>query len=130
MEYGRMRLGYRFTRSHLQGAAPSAQAPGQRVRITIRWSVAFGLDLFVHEDAWATSPTLSAVLRSDRAVQVSLTIMRTSVKLRQILAPHRDLARKVEEHDKQIAILFDTLQELLAAPATKKNLIGYIHPND
>ncbi len=46
---------------------------------------------------------LSSVLRSKRAVQVNVAIMRTFVKLRQILATHRDLARKVEEHDRQIA---------------------------
>ena len=74
---------------------------------------------------------LSAVLRSERAVQVSLAIIRTFVKLREILATHRDLARKVEEHDRQIAVLFDSLRKLLASPdAPKKHPIGYIHPKD
>jgi hypothetical protein len=74
---------------------------------------------------------LSAVLRSDRAVQVSLTIMRTFVRLRQLLASNRERARKVQEHDQKIAILFDTVQKLLTPPnPPKKNPIGYIHPKD
>jgi hypothetical protein len=70
---------------------------------------------------------LSAVLRSERAVQVSLAIIRTFVRLREILATHRDLARKVEEHDRQITVLFSALQNLLAAPEPpEKDPIGYI----
>lgn len=72
---------------------------------------------------------LSSVLRSKRAVQVNIAIVRTFVKLRQLLASHRELARKIEEHDQQIAILFDTVQKLLTPPnPPKKNPIGYIRP--
>lgn len=46
--------------------------------------------------------------------------MRTFVKLRETLATHRDLARKVEEHDRQIAVLFDSLRKLLV-PDVPKN---------
>ena len=63
---------------------------------------------------------LSAVLRSERAVQVSLAIMRTFVKLREILATHGDLARKVEEHDRQIGALIGAVQSLLAPPDLPK----------
>jgi hypothetical protein len=74
---------------------------------------------------------LSSVLRSKRAAQVNVAIMRTFVKLREILATHKDLARKVVEHDRQIAVLLDTVQKLLAAPdPPKKNPIGYIRPKD
>jgi phage regulator Rha-like protein len=70
---------------------------------------------------------LSSVLRSDRAAEVNVAIMRTFVRLREILATHRDLARKVEEHDRQIAVLFDSLQKLLAPPnPPKKHPIGYV----
>src|SRR6266849_9024945 len=41
---------------------------------------------------------LSSVLRSKAAIQVNVAIMRTFVKVREILATHRDLARKVQEH--------------------------------
>jgi hypothetical protein len=74
---------------------------------------------------------LSSVLRSKRAVQVNIAIMRTFVKLRAMLASHRNLARKIEEHDRQIAVLFDTIQRLLAPPSSaKKHPIGYITPKD
>ena len=73
---------------------------------------------------------LSSVLRSKRAAQVNVAIMRTFVRLRQLLATNRDLARKVQEHDQNIAVLFDAVQKLLAPPETKKNPIGYIHPKD
>jgi hypothetical protein len=73
---------------------------------------------------------LSSVLHSKRAAQVNVAIMRTFVRLRQLLATNRDLARKVQEHDQKIAVLFDAVQKLLAPPATKKNPIGYIHPKD
>lgn len=73
---------------------------------------------------------LSSVLRSKKAAQINIEIIRAFVKLREILATHRDLARKVEQHDRQIAVLFDSLQKLLVPPASKKNPIGYIHPKD
>lgn len=74
---------------------------------------------------------LSSVLHSDRAADVNVAIMRTFVKLRQILATHKDLARKVEDHDRQIAVLFDTVRKLLASPdPPKKNPIGFVPPKD
>lgn len=74
---------------------------------------------------------LSSVLRSERAIEVNIAIMRAFVKLRQVLASHRALARKIEEHDEQIAVLFETVQKLLAPPhPPKKNPIGYITPKD
>jgi hypothetical protein len=73
---------------------------------------------------------LSSVLHSDRAADVNLAIIRTFVKLREILATHKDLARKVEQHDQQIAILFDRLLKLLAPPNPPKHPIGYIPPKD
>ena len=38
---------------------------------------------------------LSSVLKSDRAVQVNIAIMRAFVRLRQVMATHKDLARKI-----------------------------------
>lgn len=73
---------------------------------------------------------LSSVLRSERAVEINVAIIRTFVKVRQILATNKDLARKVQEHDHKIAILFKTVEKLLAAPPVKKNPIGYIRPKD
>ena len=73
---------------------------------------------------------LSSVLRSARAAEVNIAIIRTFVKLRENLATHKYLARKVEQHDQQIAILFDRLQQLLAPPNPPKHPIGYIPPKD
>ena len=74
---------------------------------------------------------LSSVLRSKRAVQVNIAIIRTFVRIRQILASNRELARKVQEHDRQIATLFDAVEKLLSPPPPpKKNPIGYIRPRN
>jgi ORF6N domain len=74
---------------------------------------------------------LSSVLRSKRAAQVNVAIMRTFVKVRQILSSNRDLARKVQEHDRQIAILFEAAENLLTPPASpKKHPVGYVHPRE
>src|ERR1700719_4263496 len=73
---------------------------------------------------------LSSILRSKRAAQVNVAIMRTFVKLREMLATNEELARKVSQHDRQIAVLFDHVQKMLAPAPTKKNPIGYIHPKD
>ncbi|MBM4032176.1 MAG: ORF6N domain-containing protein [Planctomycetes bacterium] len=73
---------------------------------------------------------LSSVLRSRRAVQVNIAIMRAFVHLREILATHKDLARKLEEleakYDKQSAIVFDAIRQLMAPPPEQpKTPIGF-----
>lgn len=70
---------------------------------------------------------LSGVLRSKRAVEVNLAIIRTFVRMRKLLATHEELARKVEQHDKHIASLYEYLRQLLEPPPAKpKNPIGFI----
>lgn len=71
---------------------------------------------------------LSSVLRSKRAIEVNIEIMRTFVRIRHVLAENTDLARKVAQHDQQITILFDHIKKLLAPPPTKKLAIGYPAP--
>ncbi len=63
---------------------------------------------------------LSGVLRSQRAVQVNILIMRAFVRLREVLATHEDLAQKLEElekkvtgHDKEIKAIFEAIRSLL-----------------
>ena len=74
---------------------------------------------------------LSSVLRSPRAVEVNITIMRTFVKLRHILATHEDVARKVAQHDRQIAALFEHVHKLLEPPPVpKKRPMGFIYPKE
>jgi hypothetical protein len=73
---------------------------------------------------------LSSVLRSERAVQVNIEIMRTFVRLREMLATHADLARKLaaleRKYDQQFRMVFDAIRELMAPPAPKKpRAIGF-----
>ncbi len=70
---------------------------------------------------------LSSVLRSRQAAQVNIAIVRTFVRLRQVLATHEDLARKVAQHDQQIGALFKHVQALLDKPLDppKKRSIGF-----
>jgi hypothetical protein len=60
---------------------------------------------------------LSSVLKSKRAVQVNIAIMRAFVELREILTSHKDLARKLEQmekkYDAQFKIVFDAIRELM-----------------
>lgn len=62
---------------------------------------------------------LSGVLKSHRAVLVNVEIMRTFVRLRQILSSHAKLARKLEEsekkYDSQFRVVFDAIRELMSA---------------
>ena len=71
---------------------------------------------------------LSSVLRSKRAIEVNIEIMRTFVRIRQVLAENGALARKVAQHDQQITVLFDHVKQLLAPPPGKKISIGYPAP--
>lgn len=67
---------------------------------------------------------LSSVLRSPRAVQVNVEIMRAFVRLRQMLSSHADLARKLDEleqkYDEQFRAVFDAIRELMSPPERKK----------
>lgn len=75
---------------------------------------------------------LSGVLRSRRAVQVNIAIMRAFVKLRRILSTHKELAhklkeleRKIEHHDSEIREIFDVIRQLMAPPEEPKRRIGF-----
>lgn len=63
---------------------------------------------------------LSSVLRSERAIQVNVAIMRAFVKLRKILASHRDLAEKLEalerKYDARFRVVFDAIRKLMEPP--------------
>lgn len=72
---------------------------------------------------------LSSVLNSKRAIQVNIQIMRTFTKLRQILASHKDLLRKINEmegkYDRQFKIVFDAIKTMLKPPQKPKR-IGFL----
>jgi hypothetical protein len=72
---------------------------------------------------------LSSVLRSKRAVLVNVEIMRAFVRLRQMLAAHADLARKLaaleKRYDAQFKVVFDAIRELMTPSLEKKRPIGF-----
>jgi len=76
---------------------------------------------------------LGNVLKSSRAVEVSLLIVRTFVQIREMLSSHKELAvkleeleRKVSSHDQAIAGLIDAIRQLMTPPAQKKRGIGFL----
>lgn len=72
---------------------------------------------------------LSSVLRSPRAVQVNIAIMRTFVRLRKMLLSNAELARKLnaleKKYDAQFKIVFDAIRELMTPPEKPKRRIGF-----
>ena len=72
---------------------------------------------------------LSSVLRSGRAVHVNIAIMRAFVKLREMLASNRDLARRLDEmemkYDTQFKVVFDAIRELMRPPEKPRCRIGF-----
>ena len=77
---------------------------------------------------------LSSVLRSERAVQVNITIMRAFSRLRELMATHADLARKLEDleqkYDRQFKVIFDAIRELMSpASESPRERIGF-QPSD
>jgi len=72
---------------------------------------------------------LSSVLRSERAVMVNIAIMRAFVKLREMLATHKDLARKLEEmerkYDVQFRVVFEAIRQLMTPPLPPPQRIGF-----
>ena len=69
---------------------------------------------------------VAAVLHSKQAVGVSISIVRTFVKLRRVLAENEEVRRKLLEHDQQIAVLFDHVRELIEPPPTRKKNFGFL----
>ncbi|MCB9984026.1 MAG: ORF6N domain-containing protein [Rhodospirillales bacterium] len=74
---------------------------------------------------------LSGVLKSERAIQVNIAIMRAFVRMREFMLSHKEMAVRIDEmeakYDKQFAAVFDALRQLLETPVSNKNPIGYIH---
>lgn len=72
---------------------------------------------------------LSSVLNSDRAIQVNIQIIRTFTQLRQMLASHAGLKKKIEEmekkYDYQFKIVFDAIKQLIEEPVKPKRPIGF-----
>ncbi len=75
---------------------------------------------------------LSSVLRSERAIEVNIAIMRAFVRLRQVLSTNKELAlklelleKKSEKHDKEIQAIFAAIRQLMSVPEQPKRKIGF-----
>ena len=72
---------------------------------------------------------LSSVLKSDRAIQVNIEIIKAFVRLRKLLANHKELQKKIEDmeekYDEQFSIVFQAIKQLLAEEKKPKRKIGF-----
>lgn len=73
---------------------------------------------------------LSSILNSPKAIQVNIQIMRTCTRLREMIASHKDLARKLAElekkYDGQFQIVFEAIRQLIEVEEKPKRKIGFI----
>ena len=75
---------------------------------------------------------LSSILRTRRAIQVNIAIMRVFVGLREMMATHKELAFKLVEleerlegHDEQIQNIFEAIRQLMTPPERERKKIGF-----
>ena len=122
-----------FVMSSAENASkPGKTIPGMRSQTVIAYekrNVRFRPYAFTEQGV----AMLSSVLRSPRAVQVNIAIMRTFVQLRQLLSSNADLAKKLasleSRYDQQFKAVFDAIRELMKPPtAAQKREIGF-HTN-
>jgi hypothetical protein len=80
-------------------------------------------------EGWRSQIVISN-LGAKKGLRHAPYIVRTFVRVRQILATNEELARMVAQHDRQIAVLFENVQKMLAPAPGKKNPIGFVPPKD
>jgi hypothetical protein len=72
---------------------------------------------------------LSSVLRSKRAVQVNIEIMRAFVRLREMIVSNKELAKRLDEleqkYDSQFKVVFDAIRQLMIPAAPPRRRIGF-----
>jgi hypothetical protein len=75
---------------------------------------------------------LSSILNSERAIEVNIAIMRVFVRLREMMATHKELAFKLieleerlEGHDEQIQNIFEAIRQLMTTPEPPRKKIGF-----
>jgi hypothetical protein len=72
---------------------------------------------------------LSSVLRSKRAIEVNIAIMRTFVRLREMISSNKALARRLSDlekkYDGQFRVVFEAIRGLMAEPTPKSRRIGF-----
>ena len=73
---------------------------------------------------------LANVLNSQVAVQVSIQIVRAFIRLREAVASHKDLARRLDQlegkYDSQFKVVFDAIRQLMSPPEPRKRKIGFL----
>ena len=73
---------------------------------------------------------LSSILNSPKAIQVNIQIMRTFTKLREMIASHKDLTKKLKElekkYDGQFQIVFEAIRQLIEVEEKPKRTIGFL----
>ena len=73
---------------------------------------------------------LSSILSSDRAIVVNIQIMRTFVKLREMISTHKDLAKKLSElekkYDGQFQIVFEAIRQIVEVEEKPRKKIGFL----
>jgi hypothetical protein len=77
---------------------------------------------------------LATVLNSERAIQVNIEIMRTFVRLRQMLVSNAALARKLnvieKKYDAQFKVVFDAIRQLMTPPVIPKRKVGFLREKE
>ncbi len=72
---------------------------------------------------------LSSVLRSHRAIDVNIEIMRAFVRLRQLMLSNEEFARRLnaleKKYDRQLRVVFDAIRRLMSAPLPNRPTIGF-----
>ena len=72
---------------------------------------------------------LSSVLRSQRAVQVNIEVLRAFVRLRQLLTSHGELSQRLDEleqkYDQQFRAVFDAIRQLMTPPQAPRRRLGF-----
>ena len=75
---------------------------------------------------------LSSVLKGDRAVKISIHIVKTFIRLREVILSHKELARSFKElekrlgrHDQEISVIVDMIKRLISGPEKPKTKIGF-----
>lgn len=72
---------------------------------------------------------LSSILKSNRAVEVNILIMRAFVRLRELLQTHKDLWKKSEEleskYDQQFKVVFDVIKQIMLQEEKPKRRMGF-----
>ena len=111
-----------WTRLRLQNVTPSSRASPMRSQSVTASRRNIGALPFAFTEQGVAM--LSSVLRSPRAVEVNIAIMRTFVQLRRLMVSNRDLAKRIEalerRYDEQFESVFDAIRRLIAEDETRK----------